>query len=193
MCSCLSTRTMCLHTASHIACPTNLSYGDHVERQWCSQPHSVGKLGKHQYFCDGRTLQARWHCAMRTSACNARFLSELPPTAEPLSHLWCMARRELHVLKFSLAMWNFGEAREKINLLAFAAMSRKKLCTLLDLCVSSLRRGHANLLCIVPILTDDPRRESRSPRARQEDPKRVQKLIIIASASCASAMFNPRI
>jgi hypothetical protein len=27
--------------------------------------------------------------------------------------------------------------------------------------VSSLRRGHANLLCIVPILTDDPRRESK--------------------------------
>ena len=35
-----------------------------------------------------------------------------------------------------------------------------KLFTLLDLCVSSLRRGHANLLCIVPTLTDDPRRES---------------------------------
>ena len=33
----------------------------------------------------------------------------------------------------------------------------KKLFTLLDLCVSSLRRGHANLLCIVPILADDPR------------------------------------
>ena len=32
--------------------------------------------------------------------------------------------------------------------------------TLLDLCVSSLRRGHANILCIVPMLTDDPRRES---------------------------------
>ena len=31
--------------------------------------------------------------------------------------------------------------------------------TLLDLCVPSLRRGHANLLCIVPILTDDPRRK----------------------------------
>ena len=30
-----------------------------------------------------------------------------------------------------------------------------KLFTLLDLCVSSLRRGHANILCIVPILTDD--------------------------------------
>ena len=37
---------------------------------------------------------------------------------------------------------------------------RHCLFTLLDLCVSSLRRGHANLLCIVPILTDDPRRES---------------------------------
>jgi hypothetical protein len=36
----------------------------------------------------------------------------------------------------------------------------KKFGTLLDLCVSSLRRGHANLLCIVPILTDDPRKES---------------------------------
>ena len=37
-------------------------------------------------------------------------------------------------------------------------------CTSLSLrnrlCVSSLLRGHANLLCIVPILTDDPRRES---------------------------------
>ena len=32
----------------------------------------------------------------------------------------------------------------------------KKLGTLLDLCVSSLRRGHANLLCVVPILSDDP-------------------------------------
>ena len=32
--------------------------------------------------------------------------------------------------------------------------------TLLDVCVSSLRRGHANILCIVSILTDDPRRES---------------------------------
>ena len=31
---------------------------------------------------------------------------------------------------------------------------------LFDSCVSSLRRGHANLLCTVPSLTDDPRRES---------------------------------
>jgi len=47
--------------------------------------------------------------------------------------------------------------KEKKELLATKS---KKISTLLDLCVSSLRRGHANLLCIVPILTDDPRRES---------------------------------
>ena len=39
------------------------------------------------------------------------------------------------------------------------SLTSKKLITLLDLCVSSLRRGHANLLCIVPILSDDPQRE----------------------------------
>ena len=31
---------------------------------------------------------------------------------------------------------------------------KKKFGPFLDLCVSSLRRGHANLLCIVPILSD---------------------------------------
>ena len=35
------------------------------------------------------------------------------------------------------------------------------LFTFLDSCVSSLRRGHANLLRIVPILTDDPRQSVR--------------------------------
>ena len=30
--------------------------------------------------------------------------------------------------------------------------------TLLDLCVSSFRRDHGNILCIAPMLTDDPRR-----------------------------------
>ena len=47
----------------------------------------------------------------------------------------------------------------------------KKLVTLLDLCVSSLRRGHANLLCIVPILTDDPRRESTGQKSRETRPQ----------------------
>ena len=40
-----------------------------------------------------------------------------------------------------------------------------KLFTLLDVCASSLHRGHANILCIVPIITDDPRRESMPGRA----------------------------
>ena len=34
------------------------------------------------------------------------------------------------------------------------------LLTLLDSCVFSLRRGRANILCVVTFLTDDPRRES---------------------------------
>jgi len=37
--------------------------------------------------------------------------------------------------------------------------NKKEMFALLDLSVSSLRRGHANLLCIVPILMDDPGRE----------------------------------
>jgi hypothetical protein len=36
----------------------------------------------------------------------------------------------------------------------------KQMFTLLDECASSLRRGHANLLCTVPILSDDRRRGS---------------------------------
>ncbi len=34
--------------------------------------------------------------------------------------------------------------------------TKKKSGNTSRFCVSSLRRGHANLLCIVPILTDDP-------------------------------------
>ena len=53
----------------------------------------------------------------------------------------------------------------------------KKIDTLLDLCVSSLRRGHANLLCIVPVfLTDDLRRESALDR---------RGLVLIGRVSCA--------
>ena len=43
----------------------------------------------------------------------------------------------------------------------------KQMFTLLDLCVSSFRRGHANLLCIVPILMDDPRRDRAFPAAEE--------------------------
>ena len=47
-------------------------------------------------------------------------------------------------------------------------LSMHTLFTLPDLRVSSLRRGHANLLCIVPILTDDPRRESKETEKEQK-------------------------
>ena len=68
--------------------------------------------------------------------------------------------------------------------------------TLLDLCVSSLRRGHANLLCIVPILTDDPRRESREffsdgslvkcwcvPRSCAAAERKIGKRLVVAQAT----------
>ena len=46
----------------------------------------------------------------------------------------------------------------------------KKFGPFLDLCVSSLRRGHANLLCIVPILSDVSEETSFGGRAdRYED------------------------
>ena len=50
-----------------------------------------------------------------------------------------------------------------------------KLFTLLDLCVSSLRRGHANLLCIVPSLTDDP-------------PKGIHDCL---TCSCSATLWKP--
>ena len=50
--------------------------------------------------------------------------------------------------------------RDDVILMRLVSHAAKNISTLPDLCVSSLRRGHANLLCIVPSLTDDPRRES---------------------------------
>jgi len=44
----------------------------------------------------------------------------------------------------------------------FKKKNEKKFGPFLDLCVSSLRRGHANLLCIVPILSDVPKGTSIS-------------------------------
>ena len=56
------------------------------------------------------------------------------------------------------------------------------MVTLLDLCVSSLRRGHANLLYIVPILTDDPRRESNG---RQRGKVQVRRITVRDSGVAA--------
>ena len=61
--------------------------------------------------------------------------------------------------------------------------------TFLDVCASSLRMGQANLLCFVPIFTDDPRRESVPAGSliqgvmitgiRTGPPKRAPKLIFV--------------
>ena len=82
--------------------------------------------------------------------CSHDMKSRLCPPSGPCACAFfvaCLPRRPLGACKDS------EEARSR-------KQNYKKLSTLLDLCVSSLRRGHANLLCIVPILTDDPRRES---------------------------------
>ena len=59
----------------------------------------------------------------------------------------------------------------------------KAMFTLLDWCVSSLRRGHANLLCVVPILTDDPRRESKKIQSSvmAAGPRKVLQLLSTVS------------
>ena len=44
-------------------------------------------------------------------------------------------------------------------------IEEKKFGPFLDLCVSSLRRGHANLLCIVPILSDVSEETKRKRQA----------------------------
>ena len=67
-------------------------------------------------------------------------------------------------------------------------MGGKKLVTLLDLCVSSLRRGHANLLCIVPILTDDLRRVSVEQVGRKLAGERRRGM----EPGCAGAEFLTR-
>ena len=44
---------------------------------------------------------------------------------------------------------------DTLHIMAYNGFGMEKILEpFLDLCVSSLREGHANLLCIVPILTD---------------------------------------
>ena len=73
----------------------------------------------------------------------------------------------------------------------FSVWQDKKLFTLLDLCVSSLRRGHANLLCIVPILTDDPRRESKQQTAHRKKANQTQTSAHTQRCGWACFCFEP--
>ena len=64
-----------------------------------------------------------------------------------------------------LPWWGFWKTTTSLPMITHVVCNAKQppmLFTLLDLCVSSLRSGYSNLLCIVPTLADDPRRESRT-------------------------------
>ena len=84
-----------------------------------------------------------------------------PSTNRALCRLTSEVRRDP---VFSATVWPSAKAMHSLTIIEESHYQHrhfgKKLFTLLDLCVSSLRRGLDNLLCIVPILTDDPRRES---------------------------------
>ena len=47
----------------------------------------------------------------------------------------------------------------------------KKLAALLDLCVASLRKGHANLFCVVQILAGGLRGEAERIRLDGKEPQ----------------------
>ena len=66
----------------------------------------------------------------------------------------CSSDRERKLKGLSVRIAAHASARKKAT--GTCAEISKKIGPFLDLCVSSLRRGHANLLCIVPILSDVP-------------------------------------
>ena len=70
-----------------------------------------------------------------------------------------------------------------------------ELFTYLGACASSLRRGHANLPCIVPVLTDDLRRESNRVTAEPQTTKlviwRLSRTVFIKRRRCVA--LAPRI
>ena len=76
----------------------------------------------------------------------------------------------------------FGEPNQNL----FFALKKRYI---LDLCVSSLRRGHANLLCIVPILADDLRRGSKEWVSPSVKPLGLEKYDPIGGFCCRKVFF----
>ena len=56
--------------------------------------------------------------------------------------------------------------------------------------MSSLRRGHANLLCIVPILSDDPRRVAPPASFSTMAPARSSAMFEIYTRNCAETSVS---
>ena len=99
-------------------------------------------------------------CAPRNTAPRSHFLACNCQTIRPPPHRWALDKQSSH-----RGLTDIVECRTPLGALPLSPIADHKLFTLLDVCVSCLRRGHANLLCIVPMSTDDPRRESLSPIA----------------------------
>ena len=65
---------------------------------------------------------------------------------------WASCSPEISLLTAWTSFIIYATRERMVDKLMF-----KNVILLLELCVSSLRRGHANLLCIVPILPDAPK------------------------------------
>ena len=87
--------------------------------------------------------------------------------------LWLPIGHYVYTAMLRKARWNGIHLRDNFvdrdhseaNLCTVSAdrdCQLQELLNIIELCVSSLRRGHANIICIVPSLTDDPRRESKT-------------------------------
>ena len=101
-------------------------------------------------------LTARYH------VCEDSAASECAWIAHSLT-LWEWATSFVWAQSFRLCLTPFPpRPRSSTRAQQNAVNTDKVLFTLLDLRASSLRRGHANLRCIVPILTEDPRKEPNS-------------------------------
>ncbi len=84
-----------------------------------------------------------------------------------------------------------GEGRMELASSVGRQNKNKKDDTLLDFCVSSLRRGHANLLCIVPILTDDLRRGSKIMLINELNlSKRIFYLVVVVGFKSFTSVFR---
>ena len=78
----------------------------------------------------------------------------------PKDQKYKVKRTDYHALNSSLenmiAYWGVGRAAYDSLVKFRGGNMRKKIWNASRICVSSLRRGHANLLCIVPILVYVP-------------------------------------
>ena len=115
-----------------------------------------------RWVCTRSLLGARASCFARTVV--KRLVSRY--LCKNISAYVCFARK--NCLHFSICACHPSDIFREFKDVVFedVVFDNNSFVTLsfftrLDLCVSSLRRGHANLLCVVPISTDDPRRESQ--------------------------------